>query len=235
MNEIEFKKALQIIGLELNDKMLFQLKQYLELLQSYNKVMNLTAIDSEEDIYEKHFYDCLLIAPFLASKPCLNIADIGSGAGFPGIPLAIYFKDKIFTLIEPLNKRANFLKVVIETLNLQNVKIIAKRSEDLGKDYKESFDIVTARAVAKLPILLELAIPLVKVGGYFIALKGKNALEELEASNNALKILNAKIVDRQQSFLPTNGDERNNLIILKNSKTDDKYPRNYSKIKKMPL
>ncbi len=235
MNEIHFKEALKQIGISLDGFQFLNFKKYMIMLQEKNKVMNLTSIDDEEGIYEKHFYDSLLVVPHLIRETKLEIADIGSGAGFPGIPLAIVLKDYHFTLIEPTKKRALFLEDVIRELDLTNVTVIAERSEDLLPSYCEYFDVVTSRAVAKLQILLELSFPLLKVGGFLLALKGKNAQEEIEESKHALYELHGEVNLVDKLFLPTNNEERNNLIIYKKCKTLDKYPRNYSQIKKNPL
>ncbi|MFV0288878.1 MAG: 16S rRNA (guanine(527)-N(7))-methyltransferase RsmG [Mycoplasmatales bacterium] len=216
---------------ELNEKQKQQYQDYLQLIQEYNKVMNLTGIDDEYGVYLKHYYDSLLIEPYI-KKSGLLIGDLGSGAGFPGIVLAIYYPQNVFHLIEPLQKRCKFLQIVVEKLKLQNVQIINKRAEELTL---ETYDIVTSRAVAKLNILLELAIPLVKTQGTFIALKGANALAEVELSQNALSLLNSKIETIQEETIPDELAKRYNLVIKKEKPTNKKYPRNYGQIKKKPL
>lgn len=206
-------------------------EKYLELIQEYNKVMNLTGIDDKFGVYLKHFYDSLLVIDFIKDDN-LKIGDLGSGAGFPGIVLAIYYPNNEFTLIEPLQKRCKFLETVIEELGLTNVKVLNKRAEELDH---EQFDIVTSRAVAKLNILLELSIPLLKTGGKFIALKGANVEEEILTSKHAFNTLHSTLETKQKEIIPFEESTRYNLIIKKDKKTNAKYPRNFGKIKKSPL
>lgn len=219
--------------LVLNNEQLEQLNQYYNLLVETNKVMNLTGITEENDVYEKHFYDSLLFS-FKIDLTNKKIVDVGSGAGFPGLVLAICYPNSFITLVEPLTKRCNFLNTVTNQLHLKNVTILNKRCEDLI-DYREYFDIATARAVAKLNILLEIIMPLVKIDGLFVALKGKLGEEEINESSNALKQLNSKIIDVQKINLLTENDTRINIFIQLLNKINSKYPRNYSQIKKKPL
>lgn len=215
----------------LNEIQKEQLEMYKELIQEENKVMNLTGIDDDFGIYLKHFYDSLTIVNRITDE-YNKIADLGTGAGFPGIVLAIYYPNKEFHLIEPLTKRCNFLQKVIEKINLKNVKIINKRAEDLPK---EQYDLVVSRAVARLNILLELSIPLVKINGLFIALKGPQSKDEILESKNALIKLDSSIYKIDELSLPFEESTRNNIIIKKNNKTSTKYPRNFGQIKKKPL
>lgn len=208
-----------------------QYNQYYKLIHEYNKVMNLTGIDDEFGVYLKHFYDSLLISDEIKDEG-LKIADIGAGAGFPGIVLAIYFPKNKFELIEPINKRCKFLLEVVEKLNLKNVKVLNKRAEDIKK---EQYDIITSRAVARLNILLELSIPLLKEGGKFIPLKGSKGKEEIKEAQNALKVLGSKIIKIKEEELPFEKSLRVNLVIEKKLKTAEKYPRNFGQIKKRPL
>ena len=163
-----------------------------------------------------------------------TLVDVGSGAGFPGLVLAIGYPLCQITLVEPLTKRCTFLNKVINELKLKNVKVINARAEDLST-YRAKFDYATARAVARLNILLELIMPLIKVNGIFIALKGKQGNEEIKEANNALKILNSVVIKTQQINLITDLDNRINIFIKLNKDVDKKYPRNYSKIKNKPL
>lgn len=208
-----------------------QFERYLSILSEVNAVMDLTAIKEPNDIREKHFLDSLLIEKSL--NPGEKVADIGSGAGFPGLCLAIVRQDCVFDLIEPTTKRCTFLKRVIKELGLTNVDVINARAEDLGHK-KESYDIVTARAVAQLSILLELGTPLLKVHGRLIAMKGSQAEEELKQADKALKILNLSLTKIEHAELPSYGP-RTNLIFTKVKETLDKYPRPYRLIKKTPL
>lgn len=210
-----------------------QYEKYYQLIHEYNKVMNLTGIDEKFEVYLKHFYDCLLITKELnkLTNSCL-IGDIGSGAGFPGIVLAIYYPQHQFHLIEPLQKRCKFLNIVIEELKLKNVLVLNKRAEDLTR---EKYDILTSRAVSRLNILLELAIPSLKINGLFLPLKGSKGEEEIQEAQKALEKLNSKIEKIYFEKIPFELSKRVNIKIRKESKTNLKYPRNYSQIKKNPL
>jgi len=226
-----------MIGIEkinsLNLKVDFKkLDLYKEHIQKVNQVLNLTAIDDDEGIYLKHFYDSLLIEKHL--KPGISLCDVGSGAGFPGLVLAIARPDIHVTLMEPTLKRCNFLNEVISLLDLKNVVVLEKRAEDAIVDYREFFDVVTARAVAYLDILSELCVPFVKKEGLFIAMKGAKGLEELEVSEKALKKLGASVLALEELFDEELGS-RINILIKKDTKTPLKYPRNYGRIKKTPL
>ena len=204
---------------------------YRNLLYETNQVMNLTAINNEDEVREKHFLDSLLLEALV--KENAKVADIGSGAGFPGLPLAIVRKDVQVICIEPTAKRCSFMMNVVETLNLKNVKILNKRAEDCG-DLKEQFDVVTARAVAALPVLFDLCTPLVKIGGDFIAMKGSNAQDELDISLNAIKVLNLNQPKVIESELPTAG-KRIHYVFNKDKACPKIYPREYKLIKKKAL
>ncbi|NMB18855.1 MAG: 16S rRNA (guanine(527)-N(7))-methyltransferase RsmG [Erysipelothrix sp.] len=205
---------------------------YKNHLQEVNKVLNLTAITDDEGIYLKHFYDSLLIEKHIPKNA--SLCDIGSGAGFPGLVLAIARPDLKVTLVEPTLKRCNFLNEVIELLDLNNVIVLNERAEDLANDYREEFDVVTARAVAYLDILSELCLPLVKPGGLFVAMKGAKGIEELNISKNAIRILggNVQVIDE---LYDEDLGSRINIVVDKTANTPGKYPRNYGRIKKTPL
>ena len=234
MKKEEFISLLSKNNVVLSEKQSLQFGKYLYLLQEYNKVMNLTGITEEEEVYEKHFYDSLLFS-FNENMDGLSLIDVGSGAGFPGVPLAIAYPSLNVTLLEPLTKRCKFLEVVKNELGLSNVVIVNERAEDFSKKNEEKFDIATARAVSKLNILLEISSQMIKVNGYFIALKGKIAQEEIEQAKNALKVLNFKIEKNKEDYLPSEEDSRANIFIKKLGSTNKKYPRNYSQIKNRPL
>lgn len=219
------------IASQLTKVQLDQFQQYYLLIAKYNKVMNLTGIDDEAGVYLKHFYDCLTICEQIDQYKPTTIADVGSGAGFPGIVLAIYYPDIQFTLIEPLTKRINFLQVVVDELKITNVELVNKRVEDI----EEKYQLVTSRAVARLPILLELCAPICQVDGYVIALKGPKVIEELADSENAIKVLSLNLVANQQLTLPIEQSVRYNLVFNKYRETPAKYPRNFGQIKKKPL
>ena len=233
MNQNEFIKELNYLNIYPSDLQLKQLERYYELLIQYNKIMNLTGITEKTDVYLKHFYDSLTIVKVINLDNEYSLCDIGTGAGFPGIVLKILFPKLKVTLVDSLNKRINFLNIIIEELHLKGIVAIHDRIEEYGKKHRELFDIVTARAVASLNVLLEYSIPLVKINGYFIPLKGK--LENEPNYQKALDKLHC-IIEKKISFqLPKENSNRNILLIKKYKKTDNTYPRDNVKIKKQPL
>lgn len=234
MNQSRFIEELQKLNIEITDKQLKDLENYYEMLIEYNKKMNLTGITEKEQVYLKHFYDSLTIMKIIDLKEQETLCDIGTGAGFPGMVLKIFFPKLKVTLVDSLNKRVEFLKDVKKKLNLENLEIIHSRAEEFAKENIEKFDVVTARAVAHLSILLEYSLPMIKINKYFIAMKG-NIKEELEESKNAIKILNSKLEKVIEFKLPIEESTRNLVKIVKISKTNIKYPRKYSEIKKKKL
>ena len=234
MNLNEFISKVKELGIELNDNQINQFNKYYEILVEYNKVMNLTGITEYEEVLEKHFYDSLT----MANKVNLNnstLVDIGAGAGFPCIPLKIAFPSLDVTVVDSLAKRMKFLEIVIKELNLENIRCLAMRGEDFAKLHREDFDFVTARAVARVNILNELTLPLVKVGGYFIALKGQDGLIEIDECKDAFNKLGARIDMIDEFNLPSENANRINIFIKKEKITNVIYPRDYAKIKKNPL
>ncbi len=231
MNLNKFLEELEKINIYPTDQQLKQLEKYYELIVEYNKVMNLTGITNKEQVYLKHFYDSLTLNKIIDLNKEYSLCDIGSGAGFPGIVLKIIFPKLKITLLDSLNKRIEFLNIVIKELKLQDIETESIRVEEFGKNNREKYDIVTARAVAPLTILLEYAIPLVKEHKYFIPMKAN-----LETGyQNALKILNSKILKIEEFKLPVEQSQRTLLLIQKEKKTNKLFPRNNSKIKKQPL
>lgn len=210
-----------------------QLERFYELLVEYNKVMNLTGIIEHDAVYLKHFYDSLTISKVVNLDLDIKLCDIGTGAGFPGIVLKIIYPKLEVVLVDCLNKRIKFLNKVIEELNLDRIKTVHSRIEDYGKDNREVFDIVTARAVAPLNILLEYSIPVLKVGGYFIPMKGN--LDNEKSFDNALTVLNCEMIKSEKFLLPIENSHREILLIKKNSKTNKIFPRINSKIINKPL
>lgn len=209
-------------------------KIYYEFLISENQKYNLTSITDVNEVYIKHFYDsCVLLNYFDLSDSTL--CDVGSGAGFPGIPLKIINDSIKLTIVEPTTKRINFLKELCNKLEIKDVEFICDRAENVAKERREEFDFVTARAVSALPTLLELTIPLVRVGGSFISYKGSNYLEEVEASKNALNVLSSKVNNCFEYELPNEMGKRCLIEVKKVKKTNLVYPREYAKIKKKPL
>ncbi|MDD5932758.1 MAG: 16S rRNA (guanine(527)-N(7))-methyltransferase RsmG [bacterium] len=229
---IELLESYPFIKIDENQKN--QLVSYMELTLKANESFNLTANDTKESFMIKNIIDSLLIVKNL-DLDGKNILDLGSGAGLPGIPLAIYYKNTNFTLLEPLTKRANFLKEIAQKLGLKNVNVVNDRAEIFIKNARESFDFVTSRAVSRLNILLELSIPFLKVGGKLIAYKGINYQEEINESKNALDLLSSKIIAIEEENLVQINEKRYNIFIQKNQKTSQKYPREYRLIKKKAL
>lgn len=230
----EFIEELKKLNIEPTQKQLEQLNRYYELIVEYNKVMNLTGITEKEQVYLKHFYDSLTIVKVIDLNKEETLCDIGTGAGFPGIVLKILFPNLKITLIDSLNKRIEFLKIVIKELNLNNIEAIHTRAEEYAIKNIEKFDVVTSRAVAPLNILLELSIPLLKINKYFIPYKG-NISREIIESENALKQLDSKIDKIEEFELPKENSNRTIIKIKKLNKTNKKYPRKFSEIKKKPL
>ena len=204
--------------------------KYQEMLIETNKKFNLTSIDDPEEIKIKHFEDSLTIKNYINKG--MKVLDIGSGAGFPGIPLRIE-KDFDLTLIDSVNKKVKFMNEVIEELGLENTRAIHVRAEDFAKDHREEFDLVISRAVANLSTLSEYALPFLKVGGIFIAMKGPKAEEEYEDAQNALKILGGELINIDTIDL--HGNTRKNILIKKVRSTKKKYPRGKNQAKKNPL
>ncbi len=229
MKKEEFINACQQAGISIDQKQVKQFETYLHLLQEWNEKMNLTSIIEEEEIWEKHFYDSII--PFKNMEKG-SLCDVGTGAGFPGIPVAIVYPNIQVTLLEPLSKRCRFLQTVKEALDLK-VEICNERAEDFVKTRRESFDFVTSRAVARLTILLELCAPLVKVEGSIIALKGKNGYEELKNAQKALETLGV-CYEKEQTIQVE--DAMHLVFYLKKIKAcPKKYPRNFGQIKKKPI
>ncbi len=214
-----------------NKKLLFD--NYCQYLIEKNKEFNLTAITEIDEIWVKHFLDSIL--PLNEIKDNSKILDVGTGAGFPGVPLKIMNDSLNVTLLDSLNKRINFLNELIEKLRLKNIRTIHSRAEDYVKVSRETFDYVVSRAVAKLPTLLEYCLPYVKVGGYFIAYKSVNTDEEIEMSKNALKILGGQIDKEKTRTINLEDNIRTLVFIKKIRNTPNKYPRGQNKPKNTPL
>lgn len=234
MNKDEFIKELEKLNIKLDKSKILMLDRYYELLITWNKKINLTAITDKEEVYLKHFYDSLTLIKAIDLNDNLNLCDIGTGAGFPGIVLKICFENLNITLVDALEKRIKFLNIVIKELDLKNITTIHARAEEYAKKEREKFDVVTSRAVAKLNILNEICIPLVKVNGYFIPMKA-NIDKEIETSKNSLVKLDSKIEDIISFKLPKEESIRNIIKIKKEQITNNKYPRNFGKISKNPL
>lgn len=228
------RKGAGEFGVSLDDSRISLLLSYKDILLEWNEKINLTAIEEDRDFIIKHFIDSLSIIPYL--KNASNLIDVGTGAGFPGLPLKIARPSLEVTLLDSLEKRTVFLKHVIDSLSLTGISAIHSRAEDAGKSpqYREKFDVAVARAVAALPVLLEYCMPLVKVGGIFIAMKGSST-EEIESAHKALDILGGKIEEINELNLPDSDIKRNIIIVKKFRQIPTKYPRKAGKPAKEPL
>ena len=231
------KEDALIFGVYLSDEQLSQFYNYYQMLIEWNKKINLTAITDFDEVIKKHFLDSLTIGRHIDQKGNLSILDIGTGAGFPGIPIKIAFPNTNITLMDSLNKRVNFLNEVIGALKLEKIEAIHGRAEDFAKKgmLRESFDLCVSRAVANLSSLSEFCLPYVKVGGKFISYKSEKALEELESSKNAISILGGGDVSCDEFILPGTDFNRTFVIINKIKETPDKYPRKAGTPVKQPL
>lgn len=224
-------------GVSLSDEQLEKFARYYELLVEWNEKMNLTGITEREQVYEKHFYDSITPAFYHDFSSVKSVIDVGSGAGFPGVPLKICFPHLKLTILDSLNKRLVFLQEVTKELGLQNVSFVHSRAEDAGRDakYREAFDMATARAVARMNVLSELCMPFVKAGGVFLVMKGSNVEEEMTEGKKAIKTLGGKTEKVETFQLPEEQSERNIIIIRKQQKTPGAYPRKAGTPAKKPI
>ena len=229
-------KKLSEHGIELSETQKEQFQTYYQLLVEWNEKMNLTSITEEHDVYLKHFYDSITPSFYYDFDGELSICDVGAGAGFPSIPLKIVFPELKVTIVDSLNKRIQFLNHLAAELGLQDVSFVHDRAESYGKGaFRESYDIVTARAVARLTVLSELCLPLVKKGGQFIALKSSKGEEELQEANFAINILGGNVKETFSFELPEDAGERQMIVIDKRRQTSKKYPRKPGTPNKSPL
>ena len=233
-NEI-FNKYLKDLNIKLDEEQIKKFYIYMNLLIDWNEKINLTSIIKPEEMILKHFIDCLTIAKYIEENS--ELIDMGTGAGFPGIPLKIYRNDLKIVLADSLNKRLNFLNEVIDTLKLDSIETIHTRAEELGKNkkYREQFDIATSRAVANLATLSEYLIPFVKVGGKCICMKGADIDEELNNAKKAVEVLGGKILKKDIFKLPQSDLKRSVIIMEKVKKTSQKYPRKPGTPAKEPI
>lgn len=223
------------VNIEIDDKKEEQFYNYMKLLLEWNEKINLTAITEQNDIILKHFIDSITINKYIEQSN--SIIDIGTGAGFPGIPLKIMNQNKKITLVDSLNKRINFLNEVCKEISLENIQCIHARAEELARDleYRENYETVVSRAVARLNVLIEYMLPFVKKGGLCICMKGPNIDGELEEAKNAIKVLGGKFKSVESFFLPDSDIERNVIIIEKVAETPKKYPRKAGLPSKQPI
>lgn len=239
MNPEKFVLELSKHNFELTDKQKQQFKLYFKMLIEVNEHVNLTRITEEDEVYLKHFYDS--ITPLFAFgeifKDGATLCDVGAGAGFPSIPLKILKTSLKVTIVDSLQKRLNFLKDLISELGLTDVELVHGRAEDVGQNklYREKFDIVTARAVARMSVLSEYCLPLVKKGGYFVALKGPKAEDELDDGKKALEVLGGKLIKDEELTLPESEEERTLVLVQKVKSTPKKYPRQAGTPRRKPI
>ena len=234
MNIEEFINETKKLGIDVTGEQLEKLEIYCNFLLEYNTHTNLTAIKNREEVYLKHFYDSLTLVKSIDLSSIENLLDIGTGAGFPGIVLKIFFPNLQIYLVDSNNKKTKFLNELKNKLNVDKVEVINNRIENITSRFINSIDVVTARAVTNLPVLVELALPLVKVNKYFIAMKG-NAQEELENSEYAITYLGGKIEDVKEFDLPHDAGKRMLITIQKTQKSELNKLRPYEKIVKKPL
>ncbi|CCI84341.1 16S rRNA methyltransferase GidB [Lactobacillus pasteurii DSM 23907 = CRBIP 24.76] len=239
MNPEQFVEELKKENIILSDQQLEQFNLYFEDLIETNKHVNLTRITSKEEVYLKHFYDSvtplLHFAQFFGQDA--SLCDVGAGAGFPSIPLKILRPDFKVTIVDSLAKRLTFLDNLTKKLGLDGVELVHGRAEDIGQNpkYRQQFDIVTARAVANMTVLSEYCLPLVKEGGYFVALKGPKAQDELKESQKAVDVLGAELVASKELTLPLSQEDRSLLIFKKIKATPKKYPRQAGMPRRKPI
>ncbi len=237
MNVEQFVQKLEDKGIILSSKQLQQFERYFELLVEWNEKMNLTAITEKEDVYLKHFFDSISAAFFVNLNRPIHLCDVGAGAGFPSIPLKICFPDLKVSIVDSLQKRITFLNNLAKELELDQTSFYHDRAETFAKNkhHREKYDMVTARAVARMSVLSELCLPLVKVGGTFVAMKAANAKEELEKAQKGIKILGGNVQEVHSFTLPLEESERNIIIVKKDKSTPTKYPRKPGTPNKLPL
>ena len=237
MEIAEFKETMlnecENIGVKLSEEQIEAFYKYMNTLVEWNEKINLTAITEPNEVIKKHFIDCLSILKYIPKQG--KVIDVGTGAGFPGIPLKIAESSLNITLLDSLNKRVNFLNEVINTINLENIKAVHSRAEEYAVgENRESYDVAVSRAVAELPTLLEYLMPYVKVGGICICMKGPKATEELEKSRKAIEVLGGRFEKIENINIDENM-ERNIVIIKKVKNTPNKYPRKAGKPSKEPI
>ena len=232
---MDLKEKLNEFNIEISDNQLEKFDKYMRLLLEWNEKINLTAIVEPDEVKIKHFLDSLTVLKYIHDDD--KVIDIGTGAGFPGIPLKIMKPDAKITLLDSLNKRINFLNIVIEELGLKNIEAIHGRAEEFARNkmYREKYDVAVSRAVANLSTLTEYMLPFVKVGGKCICMKGANVKEEVDKAKNAIQELGGKIEKIDNFYLSNNDNERNIIIIKKIKETKSKYPRKAGMPSKEPL
>src|SRR5690625_2899899 len=237
MNESLYQSQLKEKGIELSDQQLAQFNLYYQILVEWNEKMNLTAITDREEVYLKHFYDSLTAAFYFDFTKIKSICDVGAGAGFPSIPLKIAFPHLNVTIVDSLKKRITFLNHLADELKIENVAFYHDRAESFGKNkkHREKYDVVTARAVARASVLSELCLPLTKVGGHFVMMKGAQFEEEKEKSITAVRLFGGVYNEVNTFHLPIEESERSIAVVYKKRKTPAKYPRKPGLPNKEPI
>ncbi|MFN2745013.1 MULTISPECIES: 16S rRNA (guanine(527)-N(7))-methyltransferase RsmG [unclassified Bacillus (in: firmicutes)] len=237
MNIEQFTASLKEKGISLSPFQLEQFETYYEWLVEWNEKMNLTSITAKKEVYLKHFYDSITASFYVDFNKLDSLCDVGAGAGFPSLPIKICFPHLHVTIVDSLNKRIQFLNELSAALKLENTAFYHDRAETFGrlKDKRESFDIVTARAVARLSVLSELCLPLVKKNGLFVALKAASAEEEIKTGKKAIKALGGQIEAVHSFQLPIEESDRNIIVIKKQSQTPKKFPRKPGTPNKSPI
>ena len=233
MNLDEFKNEIEKLNIKYTELMLEQLEDYCNTLLEYNAHTNLTAIREKNEVYLKHFYDSLTLVKVVDLEKINTVIDIGTGAGFPGLVLKIFFPHLKITLLDSNGKKTKFLSFIVDKLKLINIDIVNDRVEKYSKSHLNYFDLVTSRAVTNMPVLSELSLPLVKKDGLFVAMKGK-CLDELEKADKTIKLMGGKIIDLNIFDLYNNSGERTLIKIKKIKTTDILEIRSYEKIIKKP-
>ncbi|TVP83144.1 MAG: 16S rRNA (guanine(527)-N(7))-methyltransferase RsmG [Alkalicoccus sp.] len=237
MNAKQLQEALEERGITLNNEQLQRLSRYYEILVDWNERMNLTAITEKEEVYLKHFYDSLTAAFSFDFRRPLRVVDVGAGAGFPSLPLKICFPEIDVTIVDSLNKRITFLNALAEELDLTGVAFYHDRAEQFArkKEHREQYDVVLSRAVARMSVLTELCLPLVKKDGMFIAMKASGAAEELEDARKAIQLLGGTVENKFDFPLPEEGGERSVIHVRKTGTTSKKFPRKPGTPNKQPI
>lgn len=233
----QFEKDLQEWGIVLSEKQVQQFLTYYEMLTEWNQVMNLTAITEYDEVLKKHFVDSLSLSRAFTFSDSLSLIDVGTGAGFPGLPLKIAYPQLKITLLDSLNKRVQFLNAVIEKLGLQDIEAVHGRAEDFARNgsYREKFDLCVSRAVANLTTLSEYCLPFVKTGGNFISYKSEKVGEEIRQAEKAIALLGGSLEKQVELYLPGSDIYRNLVVIQKKTASPKKYPRKAGLPSKEPL